>query len=100
MQPDKDTDYPRPRLLTSPAQLFAFGFGSGLAPKAPGTVGTVFAVALYLIFAYLPLWQYTLVVLATVAFGIWICGVARQRPLSSCTVACSTPKCVRRRCNI
>lgn len=28
----------------SPIHLLAFGFGSGLAPKAPGTVGTLAAV--------------------------------------------------------
>ncbi len=79
MQAGSDSEYPRPRLLTRPAQLLAFGFGSGLSPWAPGTVGTVFAVALYLLFAYLPLWQYTLVVLASVALGIWICGVASRQ---------------------
>ena len=28
-------------LLAHPARLVAFGFGAGLAPKAPGTVGTL-----------------------------------------------------------
>jgi len=79
MQADPHSEFPRPRLLSSPAQFLAFGFGSGLSPKAPGTVGTVFAVALYLLFSWLPLWQYTLVVLASIVFGIWICGVASRQ---------------------
>ncbi|HJO11097.1 MAG TPA: phosphatidylglycerophosphatase A, partial [Gammaproteobacteria bacterium] len=28
----------------NPVHLLAFGFGSGLAPKAPGTAGTAVAV--------------------------------------------------------
>lgn len=36
---------PSPRFLFShPAHLIACGFGSGLSPVAPGTVGSVFAV--------------------------------------------------------
>ncbi|NJD25950.1 MAG: phosphatidylglycerophosphatase A [Betaproteobacteria bacterium] len=41
-----DTDRPRPDrafLLAHPAHFFALGCGSGLAPKAPGTFGTLFA---------------------------------------------------------
>ena len=34
-------------LLSSPAHFIALGFGSGLAPKAPGTFGTAAALALY-----------------------------------------------------
>ncbi len=32
-------------LLAHPAHLVACGFGSGLSPRAPGTVGTLFAWA-------------------------------------------------------
>jgi phosphatidylglycerophosphatase A len=34
-------------LLSSPAHFIALGFGSGLAPKAPGTFGTLAALVLY-----------------------------------------------------
>ena len=37
-------------ILTNPIHCLAFGFGSGLAPKAPGTFGTLMAVPLYLVF--------------------------------------------------
>ncbi|MEM6581211.1 MAG: phosphatidylglycerophosphatase A [Pseudomonadota bacterium] len=51
----------------------AFGFGSGLAPKAPGTVGTVVAVPLYLLFADVGFFAYTLILLLTFCAGVWIC---------------------------
>ena len=33
-----------PRLMRDPVHLFAFGFGAGLSPVAPGTFGTLIAV--------------------------------------------------------
>ena len=59
---------------SSPVHWLAFGFGSGFAPKAPGTLGSATATLLYLPLAELPLAIYcVLVVLAFVA-GVWICG--------------------------
>ncbi|MGQ9831636.1 MAG: phosphatidylglycerophosphatase A family protein [Thermochromatium sp.] len=51
----------------------AFGFGSGLAPKAPGTFGTLAAIPVYLLISLLA-WPYYLglVVLFTVV-GLWAC---------------------------
>ena len=37
-----------PALLRNPIHLFAFGFGAGLAPRAPGTCGTLVAVPIVL----------------------------------------------------
>ena len=37
-------------LLSHPAHLIACGFGSGLSPFAPGTFGTLFAWATFLLF--------------------------------------------------
>ncbi|MFP5380955.1 MAG: phosphatidylglycerophosphatase A [Gammaproteobacteria bacterium] len=34
-------------LVAHPAHLIAFGFGTGLAPKAPGTVGTLLGLPLF-----------------------------------------------------
>lgn len=67
-----------PKLLRSPAQMLAFGFGSGLSPVAPGTAGTVAAVPLYLLLAMLPLPAYLLAVLLAGVAGIWICGRASR----------------------
>jgi phosphatidylglycerophosphatase A len=66
------------RLLRSPAQLLAFGFGSGLSPVAPGTVGTVAAVPLYLLLVQLPLPAYLLMVLVAAVGGVWICERASR----------------------
>jgi phosphatidylglycerophosphatase A len=33
--------------LTNPVHMLAFGLGSGLSPKAPGTVGTIAALPIY-----------------------------------------------------
>jgi phosphatidylglycerophosphatase A len=37
-------------LVAHPAHFFALGCGSGLAPKAPGTFGTLFAWAMFALF--------------------------------------------------
>jgi phosphatidylglycerophosphatase A len=57
-----------------PEHWLAFGFGAGLSPMAPGTVGTLVAIVLYLLLASLPGLVYVLVVAALVAAGVWACG--------------------------
>jgi phosphatidylglycerophosphatase A len=67
------------QIMTDPALFLAFGFGSGLARKAPGTLGTAAAIPLYwlLIQSGLPIYSVSTVV-ATLA-GIWICGIAADK---------------------
>lgn len=38
-----------PRQLLHPVNFLALGFGSGLAPVAPGTAGTLAAIPVYLL---------------------------------------------------
>lgn len=57
-----------------PVHFLAFGLGSGAAPTAPGTFGSLAAVALWLPLARLPLGSYLLVVLLAFLLGIWLCG--------------------------
>ncbi|MCU7844808.1 MAG: phosphatidylglycerophosphatase A [Candidatus Thiodiazotropha sp. (ex Monitilora ramsayi)] len=59
--------------LRKPVHLLAFGFGSGLAPKAPGTFGTLVAIPIYLILQPLSYWLYLLLVVLGFIVGIWIC---------------------------
>ena len=66
-------------ILADPVHWLAFGFGSGLAPKAPGTFGTLAAIPLYLLLADLPSWAYLLVLLVSILAGIWICGESSRR---------------------
>lgn len=69
----------RQQVLHSPVLWLAFGFGSGLSPKAPGTMGTLAAIPLYLPLAKLPLMGYALVVLVSFIIGCWLCGEAAKR---------------------
>ncbi len=62
--------------LRNKVHLLATGFGSGLVPVAPGTVGTIAAIPFYMMFAFLP-WTWLFVAtLAICLFGPYICGKA------------------------
>lgn len=67
-----------PAPFRRPVQFLAFGFGSGLSPRAPGTAGTLVAVPLYWLIADWGLFWYSAFVLAAALLGIWICGVASR----------------------
>jgi phosphatidylglycerophosphatase A len=60
--------------LKNPLHLLAFGFGSGLAPIAPGTFGTLVAIPPYLLLQSLPQTFYLGVVLFGFILGVWVCG--------------------------
>lgn len=62
-------------LLKHPVQFCALGFGSGLAPKAPGTFGTLAAIPLFFCMLFLPIWDYILVVIVCAALGVYFCQV-------------------------
>ncbi|EKO3400816.1 phosphatidylglycerophosphatase A [Vibrio fluvialis] len=67
---------PKSRLsMTNPWHLLATGFGSGLSPVVPGTMGTLASVPCYLLLAQLPLTLYIVVVIAASLIGIKICQV-------------------------
>lgn len=59
--------------LRHPVHLLAFGFGSGCAPKAPGTFGTLMALPFYLLLSTLPVAAYVGVLVLAFVAGIWIC---------------------------
>ena len=66
------------QLLRSPTLLLAFGFGSGLSPKAPGTFGTLMALPFWWLLQPLPpLWYLGVVAVATVV-GFYLCGAASR----------------------
>ncbi len=66
-------------VLRSPVHFLAFGFGSGLAPKAPGTAGTIVAVLLYLCCQSLDLLSYSILTAAICITGVWICGKSSEK---------------------
>lgn len=64
----------KPKVWSDPIHFLAFGFGSGLAPKAPGTCGTIAAIPVYLLLTLAN--SLSIYLLVTVLFsivGIWIC---------------------------
>ena len=62
-------------LLRHPAYAIALGFGSGLSPKAPGTVGTLWAWAAFLILErWLSSGQWALLIVLSLVVGVWACA--------------------------
>lgn len=81
MSQDHRSAFPRPPrelILTTPEHLVAFGFGAGLSPVGPGTVGTLVAIPLWLALAQLPVAAYALAVALLFAFGCWVCGASAR----------------------
>ena len=65
-------------MLRSPVNFLAFGFGTGLAPVAPGTFGTLPALLIWIPLSNLH-WLPYFVIVAVMAFaGIWICQKASE----------------------
>jgi len=64
--------------LKQPIQFLALGFGSGLAPKAPGTFGTLAAIPIFLLLALLTPVPYLIAVIVMSIAGIYICGKAAE----------------------
>ena len=66
-------------LLSHPAHAIALGLGSGLSPKAPGTVGTLWAWASFLV---MQLWlsQAAIgwLIVASLPLGWWACTRAAE----------------------
>ena len=62
-----------------PARWIALGFGAGLAPKAPGTVGTLWAWAAFLLIERaLPATPWAWVLVAGTVIGWWACTRCAQ----------------------
>jgi len=64
---------PKPS-FTNPIHMLAFGLGSGLSPKAPGTFGTVAALPIYWwLLADLAPWLFALIVIVSFVLGVYVC---------------------------
>lgn len=66
------------QVLRDPVLLLAFGFGSGLAPKAPGTAGSLLALLLMPLLAMLSVPAYLLLLSLVIVAGVFICGYAAK----------------------
>ena len=71
MTNERPSRHPGPRTAL---HWIAFGAGAGLAPRAPGTAGTVAAIPIYLAIGAQPLAVYALAVAFVVVAGVWACG--------------------------
>ncbi len=95
------------RFITQrPEYFIAFGLGTGLSPKAPGTVGTLLGFPLYLGLAWaLPLWAVLAILMGLYLAGIRICdqagkavgvadhpGIVWDEIVAMALVLCFTPR--------
>lgn len=78
MKPSYSRPFPAV-ILRDPVHLLAFGFGSGLAPVAPGTFGTLVAIPLYLVMMWLPPVAYLVVTGLLFGVGVYVCGESAKR---------------------
>lgn len=67
------------QIIKDPVLFLAFGFGSGLAKKMPGTLGTLAAIPLYLGLQLANDWIYLAVTLISIIAGIAICDQAANK---------------------
>ena len=58
--------------------FLAFGFGSGKAPVAPGTFGTLIGIPAYLLLQPLATYIYVAVVAGLFGVGVWLCHVTER----------------------
>ena len=71
--------FPARLILGSPLHQLAFGFGTGLAPVAPGTFGTLPGVLLFLALSWLHAPAYVVALLVLSVAGVIICGTSSRR---------------------
>lgn len=62
------------KVWQDPTYFIAFGFGSGLMPKAPGTWGTLAAVPVYLLIAHMGWGFYLALTMAALFLGVVVCN--------------------------
>jgi phosphatidylglycerophosphatase A len=62
-------------VFSKPSRALAFGLGSGLAPFAPGTAGTLCAWFTFLLGKYLlSTMEFAWIITTGIVLGCWICG--------------------------
>ncbi len=60
-------------LLKDPGHLLSMGFGSGLAPIASGTFGTLAAIPIYVAAHYYSVTVFVILTLVSIVAGIYLC---------------------------
>ncbi len=84
--PGPDAPRPRPRratarfMLSHPLHILSLGFGSGLSPVAPGTMGTLFAWASFAVLSrYLTVVEWAALIVVGFVAGIGICSFTAKK---------------------
>ena len=67
------------KVLTDPVNFLAFGLGTGLAPVAPGTVGSLLGVVLAWLLLDVGIWEQVGIAAGLCAAGVWLCGESARR---------------------
>ena len=67
------------QILSDPVLFLAFGFGSGLAKKAPGTCGTLAAIPVYGLLVQTGMPVYSVLTIIVTVIGVWLCGQAAKQ---------------------
>lgn len=67
-----------PAAVRQAVHFLAFGFGTGKAPVAPGTFGTLAGIPIYMFLHPASLPVYAGVVAVLFAFGVWLCQVTER----------------------
>ncbi|MCO6536457.1 MAG: phosphatidylglycerophosphatase A [Gilliamella sp.] len=70
---ERNKDFKKFLKLTNPIHFLAVGLGSGLSPIMPGTMGSLMAIPLWLLFYGLQPALYWVFILVTFIFGCFIC---------------------------
>ena len=63
-------------LVSHPAHFIALGFGAGLAPRAPGTFGTLVAIPIvWVLLLFLPALLVAFMAIPAFFLGVWACNI-------------------------
>lgn len=77
----KTAAFPKPPadlIWSTPEHVLAFGFGAGLAPRAPGTFGTLVGIAFFVVLLWLPWPAYVAASVSLFVAGCFICGASAR----------------------
>jgi len=80
-QKTKTDAFPTPPaelIWSTPEHVLAFGFGAGLAPRAPGTFGTLVGIAFFLALLWLPWPAFVAATVVLFVAGCFICGASAR----------------------
>lgn len=67
------------QVFSNPIDFLAYGFGAGLSPWAPGTMGTLVAIPIYVLLMWAGTWYFLAGLTFVLATGIPICGYTARK---------------------